>query len=178
MKKALTYFLIPVIGIVLMGLVIPVQAKEQTVSMMAPWDGKGRIFKVGPDKLKFLGAFEGIIYFQNAEGALDAAVFICPAVQEIDLKTGKVKVHGNFIITGKNGDQVFADYSGAGVMGATQGKFTITGGTGEFEGIKGSGDMVARTVLGAMAVSLESGATISAAKGLAVWPELKLTTPK
>jgi hypothetical protein len=60
----------------------------------------------------------------------------------------------------------------------TQGKFTITGGTGEFQGIKGSGDMVAQTVLGAMAVSLESGAAVSAAKGLAVWPELKFTIQK
>ena len=178
MKKALTYLLVPMIAVILMGLVIPVQAEQETVSMMAPWDGKGRIFNVGPDKLKFLGAFEGIIYIKDAKGALDAALFICPAVQEIDLKTGKVKVHGNFIITGKGGDQVFADYTGAGVMGATQGKFTITGGTGRFKGIKGSGDMVARTVLGAMAVNMESGATISAAKGLAVWPELKLTIPK
>ena len=178
MKKVLKYFLIPVAAIVVMGLVVPVQAEEKTVSMMAPWDGKGRVFRVGPDKLKFLGAFEGIIYIQDAKGALDAAVFICPAVQEIDLKTSKVNVHGNFIITGKNGDQVFADYTGAGAIGATQGKFTITGGTGEFEGIKGSGDMVARTVLGAMAVSLESGAVVSTAKGLAVWPELKFTIPK
>jgi hypothetical protein len=38
--------------------------------------------------------------------------------------------------------------------------------------------MVARTVLGAMAVSLETGATVSAAKGLAVWPELQFTIPK
>lgn len=178
MKKMFQCFLSAITVILVLGLVIPVQAEEQTLNMMAPWDGKGRVFKVGPDKLKFLGAYEGILYIQDAKGALDAAVFNCPAVQEIDLKTGKVNVQGNFIITGKNGDQVFAEYHGEGIVGTTQGKFTITGGTGEFEGIKGSGDMVARTVLGAMAVSLESGAAISAAKGLAVWPELKVTIPK
>ena len=177
MRRAKSYFLIPVILIVLMGLAMPVTAAEETISMMAPWDGEGRIFQVGPDKLKFLGAFEGILYFQDAKGELDAALFICPAVQEIDLKTSKVKVHGNFIITGKDGDQVFADYIGEGVIGSTQGEFTITGGTGRFEGIKGSGIMVARTVLGAMAVNMDSGETISAAKGLAVWPELKITMP-
>ena len=157
--------------------IVPVQAEEQTVSMMAPWDGQGRVFKVSPDKLRFMGAYEGILYFQDAKGALDAAVFTCPAVQDIDLKTGKVSVQASFIITGKNG-QVFADYTGTGIIGTTQGKFTITGGTGEFKGIKGSGNMVARTVLGAMAVNLESGATVSAAKGLAVWPELKFTISK
>ena len=114
---------------------------------------------------------DDVVYLQDKDGDENWRAYA------VDLKTGKVNVQGTFIITGKNG-QVFADYTGKGVIGATQGKFTITGGTGEFEGIKGSGDMVARTVLGAMAVSLESGATVSAAKGLAVWPEMKVTIPK
>ena len=177
MRKTASYFLIPTVLIVLLGFALPAAAAEETISMMSPWEGKGRVFNVSPTKLKFLGVFEGILYIKDAKGELDAALFICPAVQEIDLKTGKVKVHGNFIITGKEGDQVFADYSGEGVIGATQGKFTITGGTGKFSGIKGSGPMVARTVIGAMAQSLESGAVISAAKGLAVWPELKISMP-
>ena len=101
MKKVFQHFLFPIVGIILVGLVVPVQAEEQTVSMIAPWDGKGRVFKVGPDKLKFLGAFEGIIYIQDAKGALDAAVFICPAVQEIDLKTSKVTHH----LSGRAGDR-------------------------------------------------------------------------
>ena len=62
MKRLIQYFLFFVIAVFLSGLFVPVQAEEQTVSMMAPWDGEGRVFKVGPDKLKFMGAFDGIIY--------------------------------------------------------------------------------------------------------------------
>ena len=176
MKKTFRYFLSFFIMVVLMG-VVSVQAEERTVSIMAPWEGKGRVFLVGPEKLKFLGAFEGIMYIQDAKGALDAAVFVCPAVQEIDAKMNKTTINGNCLIKTENGDLVFAELSLAGVIGASQGTFTITGGTGSLEGITGSGDMYARTALGAMAVNLESGAVLEAAAGMALWPELKVNRP-
>ena len=144
---------------------------------MAPWEGQGRVFQIGPEKLKFLGAFEGIMYIQDAKGALDAAVFICPAVQEIDVKTEKTTINGNCLITTENDDLVFAELSLVGVIGASEGKFTITGGTGSLKGITGSGAMHARTALGATAVDLESGAVLEAAAGMALWPELKVNRP-
>jgi hypothetical protein len=177
MKKTLQYFLSLFIIVFLMGLVVSVQAEERTVSIMAPWEGKGRVFMVGPEKLKFLGVFEGIMYIQDAKGALDAAVFVCPAVQEIDAKTNKTTINGNCLIKTENGDLVFAELSLAGVIGASQGTFTITGGTGSLEGITGSGDMLARTTLGATAVNLESGAVLEASAGMALWPELKVNRP-
>ena len=176
MKKTFQYFLSLFIIIVIMG-VVSVQAEERTVSIMAPWEGKGRVFLVGPEKLKFLGAFEGIMYIQDAKGALDAAVFVCPVVQEIDAKMNKTTINGNCLITTENDDLVFAELSLAGVIGASEGKFTITGGTGSLEGITGSGDMYARTALGATAVDLESGAVLEAAAGMAIWPELKVNRP-
>ena len=176
MKKTFRYFLLLFIIVVLMG-VVSVQAEERTVQIMAPWEGKGRVFLIGPEKLKFLGAFEGIMYIQDAKGALDAAVFVCPVVQEIDAKMNKTTINGNCLIKTENGDLVFAELSLAGVIGASQGTFTITGGTGSLEGITGSGDMYARTALGATAVNLESGAVLEAAAGMAIWPELKVNRP-
>ncbi len=177
MKKTFRYFLSLFTIVVLLGLVSSVQAEEETLSIMAPWEGQGRVFQIGPEKLKFLGSFEKIMYIENAKGALDAAAFICPAVQEIDAKSGKTTAIGNCIITTEKGDLVFSEWELAGVIGASQGKFTITGGTGSLKGITGSGDMYVRTALGAAAVDLESGAVLKAAAGMALWPELKVKRP-
>ena len=65
----------------------------------------------------------------------------------------------------------------AGVIGTSQGTFTITGGTGSLEGITGSGNMYTRTALGATALNLESGDVLEAAAGIAFWPELKVKRP-
>jgi len=176
MKRAIRYLLCLLISVVFLGLVIPAHAAEETVQIMGPWKSNGRIFLIGPDKLKFMGALEGVMYIQDAKGAFDAAAFKCPATIILDTKSGKTEMKGNFIITGRTGDMVFADLNAAGIIGASQGTFTLTGGTGKFEGITGSGDVLIRTALGSMAVGLESGAYLEAL-GLAMWPSLKITIP-
>ena len=131
---------------------------------------------IGPDNLKFMGAIEGVMYIQGAKGTFDAAGFTCPVSIELDIQSGKTKHEGNFIITSKTGDTVFAKLSAAGIIGAAQGTFTITGGTGELEGISGSGDVLIRTALGSMAADVESGAYLEAL-GMIIWPSLKITIP-
>jgi len=37
-------------------------AASSTVSAVIPWQGQGQIFPIGTDKLRFLGAIEGIMY--------------------------------------------------------------------------------------------------------------------
>ena len=110
MKKTFWYILSLFTIIALLGLVSSVQAEEETLSIMAPWEGQGRVFQIGPEKLKFLGSFEGIMYIQDAKGTLDAAAFICPAVQEIDAKSEKTTATGNCIITTEKGDLVFSEW--------------------------------------------------------------------
>ena len=61
MKKWFWYFLSLFTVVFLLGLVPSVQAEEETLSVMAPWEGQGRVFQIGPEKLKFLGSFEGIM---------------------------------------------------------------------------------------------------------------------
>ena len=167
-----------IVIIFIFGLAASAWAEEKAFKMLAPWEAQGRVFRVGPDTLQFLGTFEGIMYIESGEGNLDAAVFTCPATQEINTTDGKTKAHGRCMITGTEGaDSVFADFTCAGIIGGCKGRFLLTGGTGKFAGIKGSSDMVVRSALGGMAVDVKSGSVIQAAQGLAIWPNLKYTLP-
>ena len=152
-------------------------AEEGTVKMFAPWQSGGQVFQVGPDKLLFQGRAEGIMYIEDGEGALDAALFVCPGSREISLAQKKVVASGRCIIKGSGGGTVFAEFECSGKPGVCNGKFTLTGGTGRFAGITGGGDIIVRTVLGEMASDLQSGETISGSAGLAIWPSLSYKIP-
>ena len=176
MKRAVHILAYILVCALFLSLSVPVQALEETLQITGPWKSHGRIFMISPDKLKFMGALEGVMYIQDAKGTFDAAAFVCPATIELDTQSGKTKLDGHFIITTKTGDTVFANLNAAGVIGASKGTFTITGGTGKLKGISGSGDVFIRTALGSMAASMESGAYLEAL-GLAMWPGLKVTIP-
>jgi hypothetical protein len=152
-------------------------AEEGTVKMFAPWQSGGQVFRIGPDKLLFQGRAEGIMYIEDGEGALDAALFVCPGSREISLSEKKVIASGRCIVKGSGGGTVFAKFECSGEPGACAGKFTLTGGTERFEGITGGGDIIVRTVLGEMASDLQSGETISGSAGLAIWPSLSYKIP-
>ena len=154
------------------------RADSGTVSAMAPWEGQGRLFQIGPNRVLFTGAYSGILYVQSGEGELDALLMLCPGTQEIDLDDGTTISAGYCSFESAEGDRVFAKWNCAGEVGACTGRMILTGGTGEFEGISGSGEMVARTVLADMAASLDSGSVIRSAAGLAVWPELTYRIPE
>ena len=152
-------------------------AEEGTVKILAPWESQGQVFRVGPDKLVFMGTADGIMYIEDGSGSLDAAIFVCPETRELSLNEGTVQSSGNCTIAGAEGGTVFAKFECSGKIGTCDGTFTLTGGTEQFKGITGSGDMMARTALGAMIQDLESGATVAGAAGLAIWPELNYKIP-
>ncbi len=152
-------------------------AEEGTVKILAPWESGGHVFRVEPGKLLFQGQAKGIMYIENGEGALDAALFVCPGRREISIADGKVEASGQCIIDGANGGTVFAKFSCSGVIGTCDGRFTLTGGTGRFKGITGEGDMIVRTVIAQIAENMESGAVISGAAGLVIWPNLSYKIP-
>lgn len=166
-----------IVLLIITGSVASAQAEEVNLKILAPWEAAGRVFKVGPELLQFLGTFEGIMYIEEGQEKLDAAVFVCPATQEINMANSQTIAHGRCMITGSDGHAVYADFTCKGVVGACRGKFKITGGEGPFEGIQGSSDMSIRSALGAMAVDAKSGSVIQAAEGLAIWPNLKYTLP-
>ena len=165
------------IGLVLFGLTVSAHGEEQTVSAMAPWKGDGKIFRVEPDKLLFVGSFTGVMYVSDGKGSLDAAVMVCPATHEINLKDETTSGQGRCILTSLEGDKVYAQWSCSGKPGICMGDFKLNGGTGRFTGITGSGPLHIRTILMGIAVNIKDGGTVEDAHGLAIWPELKFKIP-
>lgn len=159
------------------GMAATLEAEEVKLKINAPWEAAGRVYKVGPELLQFHGTFQGIMYIDDGKGKLDSAVFICPASQDLNATNGQTIAYGRCMVTESGGDIVFAEFTCKGDMDGCQGKFIITGGDGQFKGIKGSSSMIVRSSLGAIAVNLESGAVIHAAEGLAIWPDLVYTLP-
>ncbi len=162
---------------IIAGMAAKLEAKEVKLKITGPWQAAGRVYKVGPELLQFLGTFQGIMYIEDGKGELDAAVFVCPATQEVKVSSGQTIAHGRCMVNESSDDTVFAEFTCKGDMDGCDGKFNITGGEGRFKGIQGSSDMMVRSSLGAVAVNLESGAVIHAAEGLAVWPNLVYTLP-
>ena len=151
-------------------------AEEGTVKILAPWQSTGDVYQIGENELLFTGKGTGIMYIENGEGALNAAVFVCPGSREISLDSGKSVAHGRCIISSGEG-KVFAKYRCEGKMGICKGPFTLTGGTEKFAGITGEGEIIVRTELGGIVVDMKSGDAVRGAAGLAVWPSLKYKIP-
>ncbi len=152
-------------------------ATSITVSAVIPWQGQGQIFPIGADKLRFLGAIEGIMYVETAEGALNEAFVQCPIVQDIDVTSETTSATGNCTIVVSTEDAVFAELTCSGMQGYCSGEFKLTGGTGRFSGISGSSRMTVRSPVHALARDLSDGTVLQIAAGILQLPELTITLP-
>jgi len=153
-----------------------IQAEEGTVSILAPWKAKGQVYKVGIKQTQFIGEFSGIMYVETGEGELDTAIFVCPAVQDVDYVNKKTQANGRCHIVAADGN-IFAQFDCTGVPGSCKGIFKLTGGTDRFEGITGSGEMNVRSALSTFMSDVASGDVVQTAEGLATWPALKYKIP-
>ena len=174
MTRSLSLFLAALAGA---GVASTAVAAEGKAKILAPWEANGQLFQVAVDKLQFIGTFEGIMYIEHGEGLLDAALFTCPSTQITEVLSNQSKAHGYCTIESPSGDYIYAEYTCDGEPGACTGTFTLTGGTGKLTGITGSSDLIVRTALSGTAIDQESGGTVSAAKGLAIWPEMRFEVP-
>jgi len=152
-------------------------AETNTISAVIPWQGQGQIFPVGADKLRFLGSIEGIMYVETAEGEMDEAFVQCPIVQDIDATSQSTSATGTCTIVVSTEDAVFADIACEGTKGLCRGDFKLTGGTGRFIGVSGSGKMTVRSPVYALAADLSDGTVLQVASGILQIPELQITTP-
>ncbi len=152
-------------------------AETNTISAVIPWQGQGQIFPVGADKLRFLGSIEGIMYVETAEGEMDEAFVQCPIVQDVDATSQSTSATGTCTIVVSTEDAVFADITCEGTKGICRGDFKLTGGTGRFTGISGSGEMTVRSPVYALAADLSDGTVLQVASGILQIPELQITTP-
>ena len=152
-------------------------AATSTISVVIPWQGQGEIFPVGTDRLRFLGSIEGIMYVETAEGELDEAFVKCPIVQDIEATSQSTSATGNCTIVVSTEDAVFAEITCEGVKGLCRGDFKLTGGTGRFTGISGTGKMTVRSPVYALAADLSDGTVLQVAAGILQIPELEIITP-
>ncbi len=152
-------------------------AATSTISAVIPWQGQGQIFPVGTNKLRFLGSIEGIMYVETAEGDMNEAFVRCPIVQNIDAVDGSTSASGNCVIVVSTADSVFAEITCEGIEGLCRGEFKLTGGTGQFAGISGSGRMTVRSPVHALAADLSEGTVVHVAAGILQIPELKYNLP-
>jgi hypothetical protein len=152
-------------------------ADTKTVSAVIPWQGQGEVFPIGIDKLRFLGSLEGVMYIESAEGAMDEAFVECPIVQNIDLSNQSITSTGNCTIVVSTEDAVFAELACEGVKGFCLGEFKLTGGTGRFSGISGSGEMTVRSPMHALVADLSDGTVLNVASGILQIPALTFTLP-
>ena len=168
-----------VLPVALLGLLapLPAAAEQGTAKILAPWEANGQIYQVAVDKLQFIGTFEGIMYIEHGEGLLDAALFTCPSTMITEILSNETQGHGYCTIESPNGDFIYAEFTCNGAPGACAGKFTLTGGTGKVTGITGESDIIVRTALSGTTKDPQSSGTVSAAKGLAIWPELRFEIP-
>lgn len=153
-------------------------AEEVTLNILAPWQGHGQVFKVAPDMVKVVGSFDGIMYINKGNDELDAAVFMCPGTEYINIKTGETKIAADCVISKGEDKLAYATFNATGHVGSAEGKFVLKGGEGKWEGISGEGDVTIRTALGDIAINEKTGAVIDTAAGLAVWPSMKVKLPK
>ncbi len=98
----------------------------------------------------FMADFEGIMYVETAEGELDQAFVRCPAIQKLNVKTKALSGHGYCVIAVSEGNTVYAEWTCEGDATGCRGEFTLTAGTGKFEGIKGSSALLVRSPLHAL----------------------------
>ncbi len=151
------------------------QAEERTMNAVAAWVGSGEAFKVAPDRAYFAGQFGGALFVEEeGSGTLNAASLTCPGAVEIALADGSQSGGGHCIMTASDGDIVYARWTCSGVhLVGCAGDFTLTGGTGKFEGITGQGPFVIRSALRRVVVEALSDSVSEQAVGIAVWSDFK-----
>lgn len=177
MKNRNTVISLTTTILILCGWAGTVHAEASTISAIIPWQGQGQIFPVDIGKLRFLGVLEGIMYVESAEGDMNEAFVRCPIVQDINAADQSTSATGNCEIIVSPEDTVFAEITCEGIAGLCSGVFKLTGGTGRFAGVSGSGQMTVRSPIHALAANLTEGTLIHAAAGILQIPKLTVNLP-
>lgn len=166
-------------GLMTLGLVVSVHAAEEnTIEAFASWQGQGTLVPMEPGEAAMVATLQGVVYVQTEQGPQRAGTIICPAIAEISLEDGAQTGKGRCAWTANDGDRVFAEWTckGRHLIGC-EGDYTLTGGTGRFEGVTGGGPMVLRSEIGTMAADASGQAIERKATGILFWPALKYTIP-
>jgi hypothetical protein len=153
-------------------------SEESVINAFVPWQGRGFTFPTGPVQGTFVGAFEGIVYIQTDKGPMASGQMTCPAMVEFNFESGAQSGNGKCAISGEPGDRVFAIWSCEGIrLVGCRGTFTITGGTGRFEGATGGGPMLSRPSLQFGSSDMPGNVVSESARGIMTLDALKVVLP-
>ncbi len=93
------------------------------------------------------------------------------------MNTKALSGHGYCVIAVSEGNTVYAEWTCEGDPTGCRGEFTLTAGTGKFDGIKGSSALLVRSPLHALLADMASGSIVTAEAGLVVLPKLTYEIP-
>jgi hypothetical protein len=136
------------------------------------WTGHGQVFQIGIKKQEFLGVIEGVLYLDSATGTLDDAFMECTVKQQLNLQSKTTTAEGNCVIAQSPEDNVFAEYQCEGAIGACAGKLRLTSGTGKFKNITGASDIVVRSPMRHLALSLTDREDLVVPNGVLIFINL------
>ena len=152
-------------------------AESGTVSATIPWEAEGRVFRIGPETVIFLGALKGIAYAKRDDGVLNEGFMVCPVTQRINLSTQATSAVGQCEILVAGDNVIYAEFVCEGKVGRCNGEFRVTGGGGKYEGVSGSSNMAVRSPIQVLAMDMASGSELRLSMGLAELEELKYRIP-
>lgn len=152
-------------------------AEEATITAFSTWQGGGELFETGPQQATFVGALGGTVYVETDKGPVASGRLTCPATVQIDLVDRAQTGTGHCTIVGEGGDRIYGDIACTGVfLVGCHGDFTLTGGTGRFEGITGGGPVIIRSDFGQLKAGAD-GKAPQETSGIIYWRELKYKIP-
>ena len=117
------------------------------------------------------------MYIETSEGVMDEAFVECSVQQQLNSDSPASTATGKCMIIQGPEDAVFASLTCDGTVGACKGTLELTSGTGLFNGITGSGEIIIRSPLRHLADGLGSGADLGVNSAVAIIPDLDYRIP-
>lgn len=152
-------------------------AEEHTIDAFATWEGRGQFFQVGTETAVFVGAFSGTLFVIEEKRLVQGGNLICPGMIEINFANGKHSGNGRCVITGEPGERLYAIWTCSGELGeGCEGVFTLTEGTGPWEGVTGSGPFSSQSDLYTLA-AMPGNVVSHSVRGVMVWRGFRYTLP-
>lgn len=143
--------MLPIAAIFFALAALPARAgTEETIHAFSVWESHGAFYVPGKEESTFSATLIGRLYVETEKGPIEAGMLSCPAT--VHIKSADRTQRGSAIcaISTKDGGQVFAELTCTGIyMIGCSGEAKITGGTGRFEGVTGSGKFTIRSDLAA-----------------------------
>jgi hypothetical protein len=148
---------------------------KNIINAFTVWTGTGSMQQTAADHVSFQGTIGGHLYIDTDQGPVHAGIVSCPVTLEINVTDKSQQGEGKCTITADDGAQVFGQLKCAGffLIGCS-GDFKLTGGTGRFDGIAGSGPVVIRSNA-RLLIEKANGTADAKAEGIMFWRRLHYT---